>query len=107
MNTATLINKPITRKRMTGQSRPIVCNDCGNHWTHIDGSGFRSAIYYCDLCANRKSLFQDRTNNLGFLNPENINPCKCGGSFTMNATIRCPQCKSTDLEISSQQTLWD
>ena len=49
-----------------GQSRQIICNECGNQWDRMDGSGFRSAIYYCDLCDNRKSLFQDRLNKLGF-----------------------------------------
>ena len=90
-----------------GQTRPITCNDCGNQWTHIDGSGFTSAVYYCDLCANRKSLFQDKLNKTAFLNPENLKQCECGGSFKLKATIRCPECKGTDLEIGSQAARWD
>jgi len=107
MNSTAILNRTNIKKRIMGQSRPIICNECGNHWTHIDGSGFRSAIYYCDLCANRKSLFQDRMNKLAFLNPENLKKCECGGSFAMKTTIRCPECQSTDLEIISQSTPWD
>lgn len=107
MNATVLLNKTIIKKKTMGQSRPIICNECGNHWTHIDGSGFRSAIYYCDLCANRKSMFQDRMNKLAFLNPANLKQCACGGKFALEVTIRCPECQSTDLEITAPSTLWD
>ena len=107
MNTTDILTKKILKKKIMGQSRPIICNDCGNHWVHIDGSGFRSAVYYCDLCANRKSLFQDRINKMAFLNPANLKQCECGGSFAMNSTIRCPECKSTDLEIIAAPIPWD
>jgi predicted Zn-ribbon and HTH transcriptional regulator len=107
MNATAILKRTVIKKKITGQSRPIICNDCGNQWAHVDGSGFRSAIFYCDLCANRKSMFQDRLNKMEFLNPANLKQCECGGSFVLKATIRCPQCKSTDLEISSQFTPWD
>lgn len=90
-----------------GQSRPIICNECGNHWNHMDGKGIRSAIYYCDVCDNRKSLFQDKTNKLEFSNKANLKQCECGDTFLMDATIQCPQCKSIDFEIGSQEALWN
>ena len=101
MNETTVLNKTVTKRRIIKQSRPIVCNDCGNHWIHVDGSGFRSAILFCDLCANRKSPFQDRRTKFGGLIQKNLKQCDCGSSFVLKATIWCPQCKSTDLEISS------
>jgi len=107
MNATAVLTKTVIRRKIMGQSRPITCNDCGNQWTHVDGSGFRSAIFYCDLCANRKSTFQSRLNKMEFLNPSSLKQCECGGAFVMKATIRCPQCMSTDLEISSNITSWD
>ena len=107
MNATAVLTKTVIKRKIMGQSRPITCNDCGNQWTHVDGSGFRSAIFYCDLCANRKSTFQSSLNKMEFLNPASLKQCECGGSFVMKATIRCPQCMSTDLEISTNITLWD
>ena len=97
----------LLKKIAMGQSRQIICNDCGNQWERLDGKGTRSAIYYCDLCDNRKSLFQDRLNKEGFLNPANLRQCECGGTFMMDATIRCPKCKSTDVEVGFQELQWN
>ena len=107
MNATAVLSKTTIKRKIMGQSRPITCNDCGNQWTHVDGSGFRSAIFYCDLCANRKSTFQSSLNKMAFLNPASLKQCECGGSFVMKATIRCPQCLSTNLEVSTNITVWD
>lgn len=86
-----------------GQSRPIICNECGNHWNHMDGKGVRSAIYFCDLCDNRKNLFQDKANKQDSSNLATIKQCKCGDTFMLDTKILCPQCHSTDLEVVYQE----
>ena len=100
MDTTAVLTKTQINKKIRGQSRPIVCNECGNHWTHFDESGFRSAVYYCDLCANRNRVFQNKEYKLKSMNPVNLKQCDNGGSFLMDATITCPRCKSSDVEIS-------
>ena len=88
-----------------GQSRPITCNECGNHWNHMDGKEIRSAIYFCDLCDNRKNLFKDKENKPESSNPANLKQCECGHTFLMDTKITCPQCQSTDFEIGYQEAI--
>ena len=102
MNATTILKKTVFKRKIIGQSRLIICNDCGNKWIHFDRSGFRSATYFCDLCANKKSQFQYRENKLKCMNSANLRQCGFGGSFRMDTTIQCPKCKSTDFEIGFQ-----
>ena len=102
MNATTILKKTVFKRKIIGQSRLIICNDCGNKWIHFDRSGFRSATYFCDLCANKKSQFQYRENKLKCMNSANLRQCGFGGSFKMDASIQCPQCKSSDFEIGFQ-----
>ena len=90
-----------------GTGRNVKCNSCGKEWLHFEGEGFIAAYFYCDKCGKKKVI--KRAHDFTLSLPNDINKCKCGGTFKMgNDTIICPKCHINDIVKDGDEiVLWD
>lgn len=70
-----------------GQTLLIKCPKCGNNYRWNAGPGFIVVeTLHCDRCGQEKTIKKTDTFEPGDYY------CKCGGMFTDDAPVRCPQC---------------
>lgn len=87
------------------------CRECGHRWTgEIIGPTFYVGRYRCDTCGDCREvtasdLVSDRLRRRGpwMLTREELEEvlgrCACGGTFDADAPVRCPECKSADVDL--------
>ena len=65
-----------------------ICNKCHTQFTVSLGGGFTSDVYHCDKCGIDETVQRD----IGLKQTA----CSCGGTFTLEAQPRCPNCFSAE-----------
>jgi len=105
-----------------GMTYNATCRNCGNTFTSRYGGGFSFVDVRCDKCGKEKTAPNKVLNMLCLVINEDkfkineeinleieaaIGRCECGGRFSINAPVRCPQCKSTDIEEGPGVILYD
>lgn len=71
-----------------GSYTKIKCPGCGKVYEWSEGEGFTTRILHCDRCGKKKQMKLNAKYAVEDL------VCKCGGSFSEDAPIRCPECKA-------------
>lgn len=71
-----------------GSYTKIKCPRCGKVYEWSEGEGFTTRILHCDRCGKKKQMKLNAKYAVEDL------VCKCGGSFSEDAPIRCPECKA-------------
>ena len=88
-----------------GRTLDVKCPHCGRKFEWNIGSGFLEVeMLHCDKCGREKEW-----NKFDMVTDGDLD-CKCGGSFTDEAPVRCPECKAVvgDVEKSTETVvLWD
>lgn len=88
------------------------CRCCGHRFEFRSGGGMIAHYLHCDQCSIGKSVRFDEFKALTVGGPQNpgtdasydatvesvAGKCSCGGSFKFDAPIRCPRCRSTDVD---------
>ena len=78
-----------------GRTLGIKCPRCGKKFEWSTGSGFLEvAPLHCDKCGKEKEW-----NKYDMVTDGDLD-CPCGGTFTDDAPIRCPKCKTEIADVS-------
>lgn len=105
-----------------GQRRSAHCRECGNDFLVNDGGGLGFVQLRCADCGRARNLEREVMDNLAA--QRGIHPsaagnsldadfqkllgrCDCGGEFTSDAAIRCPNCRSTEVTLGKPDLLYD
>jgi predicted nucleic-acid-binding Zn-ribbon protein len=88
-----------------GQLLWVTCKDCGFAFKMKDGAGFNFTVVRCDRCGRSKSIGFDArpVNAEEYRNAQNkaeleAGECRCGGTLKLDASPRCPKCRSGQIE---------
>jgi hypothetical protein len=90
-----------------GTQYTAICRQCGTTFSVSEGGGFRFHLLHCEECGQEKSVDEEEMGS-AFATDEavqdawieqHVPPCPCGGRFTMEASPRCPGCRSDDWEV--------
>ncbi len=65
------------------------CKECGHKFEYSLVGGFNFAIINCNKCHRARSVSWDDKKK-----STTHGPCECGGTFTNDAKVRCPECNS-------------
>ncbi len=76
-----------------GQQKQGKCRQCNHKFTFDTGGGYYFDIMHCDRCGKSKSISKEKQSE-----SKNYGKCRCRGSYTKDAPIRCPNCRSDDIE---------
>ena len=102
-----------------GASYEAVCRACGHTFSARLGGGWNFILVRCTECGRSKTHDKDAHNepDKGASGPASAanqranhpaaGRCQCGGEYTEDAPVRCPRCKSTDIEIGEPDILYD
>ena len=102
-----------------GASHQAACRACGHTFSARIGGGWNFILVRCTECGRSKTLdrpAQPQPDNAATgpantanhpANNKTPGRCQCGGEYTEDAPVRCPQCKSTDIEIGEPDILYD
>ena len=116
-----------------GSSYRATCRACGNRFVADSGGGRRFEELRCSVCGAAKAVahnqvpeaVQNLKQALEALDLDDeagydrvvgeyhqnleafAGACACGGSFCFGAPLRCPACKSTDLDLGKPFRLYD
>ena len=77
------------------------CLSCSKDFELSEGGGFQFELLRCDQCGETQSVKRNDDE------PSPTAKCPCGGSFTVNAAARCPNCKSTNVQKQRLLLLYD
>jgi hypothetical protein len=109
------------------------CRACGKQFSADKGGGRHFEQLRCDTCGASKvigyeqireplSKYQHDLDVLDSLDSEEFNraceayhravetavdKCSCGGRFSFAAPIRCPECRSSDIDLGKPRRLYD
>ena len=110
------------------------CRACGKEFEAAIGGGRRFEELRCDVCGASKAIEHDRVREplrkyqqglealdsdfsdtefdrlLGVYHQAveaAAEPCSCGGRFRFGAAVRCPACRSADIELGKPHRLYD
>lgn len=78
-----------------GRSYGAICNRCGEAFEVNEGSGTMAMPLHCDGCGREWWWNFGPGGPIGTERP--ARKCRCGGTFTSSAPLRCPICGSKDL----------
>ena len=78
-----------------GHGYDAICKGCGTKFEVNEGSGMIAMPFHCDRCGKEWWWQFGPGGPTGEANPPR---CECGGTFTMDAPPRCPNCRSLELE---------
>ena len=77
-----------------GRGFDAICNDCGTKFQVNDGPGMIAMPLHCNNCGKEWWWEFGPEGPVGNRRPHRR--CECGGTFTLSAPPRCPNCRSTD-----------
>ena len=92
-----------------------ICKDCGAKCRITEEDSFFYHDLHCDKCGGYRSVLIEEVyayfekldldlldkNRYNRLVEEFAGKCKCGGNYTFHFLLRCPKCRSTNLELST------
>ena len=89
-----------------GSQWSAICKECRTKFEVSEGSGMEAMPFHCDRCGKEWWWNFGPRGPGGKASPPE---CPCGGAFSVNAPLRCPECQSTDLEPdpAGVETLYD
>ena len=115
-----------------GRSYKPTCRACGNHFKADEGGGRRWELLHRPLCGKSKVIGYEEIGELvqkleeqfdiPDLDEEGMERasaeyhkgveafagfCPCGGHFSYGVPLRCPACRSTDLDLGEPWRLYD
>ncbi len=122
--------------RSMGTAYKANCRACGNAFRAYEGGGRRSELLRCGVCGSTKWLSYEEIGepllklervlraNEDVEDPDYtacdraceeyhreveaaFGSCKCGERMTFGAPIRCPACRSTDIDLGKPWRLYD
>lgn len=76
-----------------GRGYDAICHDCGSKFSVHEGSGMIAMPFHCERCGKEWWWEFGPGGPVGDANPP---PCDCAGSFSIDAPVRCPSCRSTN-----------
>lgn len=93
-----------------GEFYDALCNDCGTKFEVCEGSGMNAMPLHCTQCGKEWTWnfgddpvpwvmdYGPRPGDFIITNAEGPDPppCECGGTFRVDASPRCPNCRSTN-----------
>ena len=96
------------------------CKECGLEFDVNDGGGFLVRQLRCEVCGREKLVGLDEIEQAHKALMERLiteeeyqlkveekaGRCKCGGHHRFNAPIRCPKCKSTEIEDTGKNGIY-
>ncbi len=85
-----------------------ICEKCGHAFEVHEGGGAAFLVLHCDQCGAQRNVFMTEMGSAFFVGEdpsaparwiaEHVDPCSCGGRFTLDAPPRCPKCSSKNLK---------
>lgn len=79
-----------------GYGYEVICKACGAGFQVSEGSGMIAMPFHCARCG--KEWWWEFGPD-GPMGKEADPPrCECGGTFTLDAPPRCPECRSEEFE---------
>jgi predicted Zn-ribbon and HTH transcriptional regulator len=79
-----------------GHAYDVFCKECGATFPVSEGSGMIAMPFHCDRCGTE---WWWAAGTRGPMGKEAHPPrCDCGGTFTVEASARCPRCGSKEFE---------
>ena len=92
-----------------GQAGTARCQACDHQFELWRGGGFQAQIVFCEDCGKGESLphfgkplSEDADESGG------VGQCsRCSGRLNLNASARCPRCRSPRLEMGEMDLMWD
>jgi uncharacterized paraquat-inducible protein A len=82
-----------------GTGYSVIYDRCKKEFIANYGDGMSFILLHCDRCGVEKRVRYSGKDMDNLREGLRI-PCKCGGSFTMDASPRCPRCGSTEFTIN-------
>jgi hypothetical protein len=77
------------------------CLDCAHEFFADQFGGFSFELTRCTDCGKTKGVPRGKVKKGSF------GKCSCGGSFTLDAPIRCPVCHSARVQLSEPVMHYD
>jgi len=91
-----------------GSTVAAICIDCGHKFEANIGGGMTFELLRCNLCGKtrevaivdilKKKASEEYYKEFNVVLEKYWGDCKCGGKFKTKAPIRCPKCKSKNIE---------
>lgn len=78
-----------------GYGYDAICKQCGTRFPVSEGAGMVAVPLHCDTCGRE---WWWEFGELGPVGQPDPPGCGCGGRFSLDASARCPQCRSTEFE---------
>ena len=100
-----------------GQTFKAKCNCCGREFEFDEGGGFCFYLLRCNRCGRVKEISFDEVDKFKLKYPRNddryydeveelVGQCRCGGDYLFCAPARCPECKSTNIDIDDDPVMF-
>ena len=85
-----------------GRGFDAICNQCGTKFQVNEGSGMIAMPLHCDNCGKEWWWNFGPQGPMGKEMPAKA--CACGGTFTLDAPPRCPNCGSLEFGSDPEGT---
>ena len=82
-----------------GMRRGYICKECGKKFEANVGSSMTFHLLHCNACGEEKNVDKDEFGDKKMVEAL-LTACKCGGRYKFSAALRCPKCKSIELEYN-------
>ena len=87
-----------------GKEQEYLCKSCGKRAVQNVGSGMTYQLVRCESCGIEKNIPRSRYQEIL---SDSLGLCDCGGTLSLVAPLRCPQCGSTDVEATGEGLVID
>jgi len=90
-----------------GQTYHARCNGCRHEFRTNVGGGFFFIQVRCEECGRARDVPVEKNTDRTTQRAVGFGKCRCGGSFSEDASPRCPKCRSDNLDLGEPEVFYD
>ncbi len=91
-----------------GNAGSVTCRACGHEFQLWTGGGFEVQIVFCEDCGRGEAVWHGQQILKDGDRDAVIWTCsRCVGRLSLDASPRCPRCRSLELEFGPMDLYWD
>ena len=90
-----------------GHTCRAICRECCRKFAANVGGGFFFIQVRCEACGKTKQVPFEERGEAGRIRAEGFGKCRCGGDLSEGARVRCPFCRSEDVDLGEPEVYYD